>query len=92
MMTRKDYVAVADILNAYKDEMDTTLFEDLVQDFANFFWGDNENFKEDKFIAACNQEAGEDEQSPNYSRAIVFGSWNSGGAPLNVARLETRFN
>ena len=61
MMTRKDYVAVADILNAYKDEMDTTLFGDLVQDFANFFWGDNENFKEDKFIAACNEEAGEDE-------------------------------
>jgi hypothetical protein len=54
MMTRKDYVAVAEILSSYKDLMnDNFLFEDLVEDFASFFSEDNPNFKFDKFREAC---------------------------------------
>ena len=54
MMTRKDYVAVAEILSSYKDLMnDNFLFEDLVEDFSSFFSEDNPNFKFDKFREAC---------------------------------------
>jgi len=54
MMTRKDYVAVAEILSSYKDGMvDEFWFADLVLDFAGLFAEDNPNFKEDKFREAC---------------------------------------
>lgn len=53
MMTRKDYVAVAEILNAFKDEIETLTFEDLIDEFSNMFQTDNPNFKFDKFYAAC---------------------------------------
>jgi hypothetical protein len=54
MMTRKDYVAVAEILSQYKEEMvDEFSFADLVLDFAGMFSEDNPNFKEDKFREAC---------------------------------------
>lgn len=53
-MTRKDYVAVAEILSSYKDLIgDEFTFHDLVDDFAAFFAEDNANFKFDKFIEAC---------------------------------------
>jgi len=46
MMTRKDYVAVAEILNSFQDLIaDQFTFEDLVNDFADFFASDNPNFK-----------------------------------------------
>ena len=55
MMTRKDYVAVAEILAGYKDGMaDNFWWEDLLNDFAFFFAEDNPNFKHDKFLEACN--------------------------------------
>ncbi len=45
-MTRKDYVAVAEILSSYKDLIgDEFLFEDLVEDFSSFFAEDNPNSK-----------------------------------------------
>jgi hypothetical protein len=48
MMTRKDYVAVAEILNSFQDVIaDPFTFED-------FFSADNPNFKFDKFREACN--------------------------------------
>lgn len=54
MMTRKDYVAVAEILQGYQGAMiDGFWFEDLVNDFADFFASDNPNFKQDKFTHAC---------------------------------------
>ena len=55
-MTRKDYVAVAEILSSYKDLIgDEFLFHDLVDDFAGMFEADNSNFKFDKFLEACNK-------------------------------------
>ena len=57
MMTRKDYVAVAEILNSFQDLIaDQFTFEDLVDEFADMFAADNPNFKYDKFREACNNE------------------------------------
>jgi hypothetical protein len=54
MMTRKDYVAVSEILQGYKGAMiDQYWFEDLINDFADFFAKDNPNFNRDKFKIAC---------------------------------------
>ena len=54
MMTRKDYVAVAEILSDFKSGIDNQIvFEDLVDEFADFFAADNPNFKYDKFREAC---------------------------------------
>ena len=36
MMTRKDYVQVAEILNAYHLDIDPITFEDLLSDFSDF--------------------------------------------------------
>jgi hypothetical protein len=54
MMTRKDYVAVAEILNNYFSNYPVEIsdFKELVFDFADMFANDNPNFKEDKFIDA----------------------------------------
>jgi hypothetical protein len=57
MMTRKDYVRVADILAGYKDGMaDNFWWEDLINDFALMFAEDNPNFKHEKFVEACNAD------------------------------------
>ena len=53
MMTRKDYVSTAEILEKYKDTMDLHIFDNLLQDFVSMFAGDNERFLADKFIDAC---------------------------------------
>jgi len=54
-MSRKDYVAVSDILSSYKDLIgDEFTYHDLVDDFAAMFAEDNKNFKADKFFEACN--------------------------------------
>lgn len=54
MMTRKDYVATAEILSSFKDLIaDQFTYEDLVDEFADFFSADNPNFKYDKFREAC---------------------------------------
>ena len=54
MMTRKDYVAVAEILQGYQMAMiDGFWYEDLVNDFADLFTQDNPNFKMEKFTHAC---------------------------------------
>jgi hypothetical protein len=56
MMSRKDYVAVAEILSDFKTGIDNqVVFEDLVDEFADFFAADNPNFKLDKFREACNE-------------------------------------
>jgi len=53
MMTRKDYVATAKILNKYKDEMSKDVYLDLTDDFSFMFEKDNPNFNEKKFVNAC---------------------------------------
>ncbi len=54
MMTRKDYVKVATILNEFEPLIaDRFVFEDLVTEFADMFFADNPNFSPAKFEMAC---------------------------------------
>jgi len=58
MMTRKDYVATAEILHGYKDLIgDQLVFEDLVDEFSLMFESDNERFDHVKFFNACHKES-----------------------------------
>ena len=57
MMTRKDYVATAEILHGFKDLIgDQFVFEDLVDEFSLMFESDNERFDHVKFFNACHKE------------------------------------
>jgi len=57
MMTRKDYVATANILHGFKDLIgDQLVFEDLVDEFSLMFESDNERFDHVKFFNACHKE------------------------------------
>ena len=60
MMTRKDYVATAQILNGYKDLIDEFTFEDLVLEFNDMFAADNPNFSPVKFQVACYENLDKD--------------------------------
>jgi hypothetical protein len=53
MMTRKDYVATAEILSTYSNLIDQFTFEDLVMDFSDMFTADNPRFSTIKFQEAC---------------------------------------
>jgi hypothetical protein len=53
MMTRKDYIKTANILAGFVDEVPQTTYEDLVQEFAEWFKSDNENFDYARFEKAC---------------------------------------
>lgn len=56
MMTRKDYVATADILEvlvATVSDEDLPLVLDAVDAFADMFAKDNERFSREIFIKAC---------------------------------------
>ena len=58
MMTRKDYVKVAEILSNYFatsvfDEQGEILFADLVDEFSLMFETDNPRFDATKFAIAC---------------------------------------
>jgi len=53
MMTRKDYIEVSNILAGFAGEMDTHLFEDLVEEFCFFFQSDNDRFDRARFEKAC---------------------------------------
>jgi hypothetical protein len=56
MMTRKDYVATATILNSFKELIgDQFTFEDLVDEFGDLFANDNPRFDLDKFREACSK-------------------------------------
>ena len=52
-MTRKDYVATAEILNSYGSDMKLEVFEDLVNDFNEMFAEDNERIDSDRFWSEC---------------------------------------
>jgi hypothetical protein len=53
MMTRKDYVATAEILNSFVNKIDSEDFNDLVFEFSEMFLADNTRFSVDKFEEAC---------------------------------------
>lgn len=53
MMTRKDYVATAEILNSYVHNIPAPIFDNLVMDFSSMFEEDNDRFMVDKFEEAC---------------------------------------
>jgi hypothetical protein len=53
MMTRKDYVETAKILNQFATEIDSKTFQDLVFEFSEWFASDNPRFDENKFWDAC---------------------------------------
>ena len=53
MMTRKDYIEVSNILSGFSGEIHPQVFEDLVEEFAQFFLADNERFDKAKFEKAC---------------------------------------
>ena len=55
MMTRKDYVEVARILNKYKDVIDEKDYTDLTDDFSYMFEQDNPRFDSSRFLIACNE-------------------------------------
>jgi hypothetical protein len=56
MMTRKDYVETAKILNQFVDTIDSHVFQDLVFEFSEWFNADNPRFDEDKFWDACTKQ------------------------------------
>lgn len=56
MMTRKDYVATAEILNSFYQDMPIGLearFDNMVNKFCDMFAQDNERFLAVKFVDAC---------------------------------------
>jgi hypothetical protein len=53
MMTRKDYVATAEILSNYSNLIEKFTFEDLVYDFSDMFLSDNPKFNHTIFKNAC---------------------------------------
>jgi len=53
MMTRKDYVKTAEILKGFSEEIHPNVFEDLVEEFAQFFMSDNDRFDKARFEKAC---------------------------------------
>lgn len=55
MMTRKDYVETARILNKYKEVISEKDFTDLVDDFSFMFEQDNPRFNSEKFIEAVSE-------------------------------------
>ena len=52
-MTRKDYIKTANILKSFVDEIPQTTYEDLVNEFAELFKSDNDNFDFARFEKAC---------------------------------------
>jgi hypothetical protein len=53
MMTRKDYIQTANILKGFIDEIPQITYEDLIQEFSEWFKSDNENFDYARFEKAC---------------------------------------
>jgi hypothetical protein len=57
MMTRKDYIATANILGSYLKETEDNILASLIvksiaEDFADLFANDNPNFNDEKFLDA----------------------------------------
>ena len=56
-MTRKDYVATAEILNAQKDKIDFLILSEIATDFADYFEADNPRFDYQRFVDAVFEES-----------------------------------
>ena len=54
MMTRKDYISTAEILNYMSNKTHPALFSKVVNDFAEMFAKDNPRFDVNKFHEASN--------------------------------------
>ena len=61
MMTRKDYIATAEILRYVSDKTHPAVFSKMVNDFAEMFAKDNDRFDVVKFHKASNYKI------PNFS-------------------------
>jgi hypothetical protein len=53
MMTRKDYVATAEIIHAYNLQLPEIVLENLVNDFCEMFEKDNPRFDANRFRVAA---------------------------------------
>ena len=53
MMTRKDYVAVAEILSDYQEVIEFDEYYQMVMDFGKMMKLDNERFDLSRFMIAC---------------------------------------
>lgn len=53
MMTRKDYIATAAILESVKDEMPTHIHFQIVDAFAEMMEKDNPRFQTERFFTAA---------------------------------------
>ena len=53
MMTRKDYVAVANILSDYQEVIEADEYYQMVLDFGKMMKLDNERFDLSRFLIAC---------------------------------------
>lgn len=53
MMTRKDYVAVAEILSNYQEVIEADEYYEMVMDFGKMMRLDNERFDLSRFMIAC---------------------------------------
>jgi len=54
MMTRKDYIATAEILKYASTKTHPALFSKMVNDFAEMFAKDNPRFDANRFYSAAN--------------------------------------
>ena len=57
MMTRKDYVAVSNILSDYQEVMDPVEYLTMCRDFAKYMAQHNERFDSKRFLEACGIKA-----------------------------------
>ncbi len=57
MMTRKDYISTAEILNSVSDEMDFLTLATIAEKFAEMFSNDNPRFDHQRFIDAVMKES-----------------------------------
>jgi hypothetical protein len=57
MMTRKDYIETANILNGVADEIDFLTLANIAEKFAVMFANDNPRFDHAKFIDAVMKES-----------------------------------
>jgi hypothetical protein len=53
MMTRKDYIAVSEILGDYQEVMDRDEYFSICLDFAKYMSKDNDRFDMKRFMEAC---------------------------------------
>lgn len=53
MMTRKDYVAVSNILADYQEVIEAEEYLDMCRDFALYMAKDNDRFDSRRFLEAC---------------------------------------